>query len=208
MMKVNKILTFVLGLSLFSCQSQKEEVLDFEDVIPSSEHYNEKKEEAPKVEAPTYLSIIPIDSFRFHGIKADSLTPFEDLHFLDRFQHKKSEKTIIWNEGEHTKQWLFTYKDSLQAQNAFINWLNCFGVKCDQISLFSEDYLSKDRITIWQNNHTIIILDRSIISARDQKQWLNTFQEILGFKWNYQLVLQKGKPIQWTTKIDLKENKK
>ncbi len=189
---------------LLRCQTENTETVELTDILSTSSHYAEEQD---KVITPQklYESTIPLSSFhKIGGFMIDSIVGFEEIHFLDRFSPEESDKFSVWKDGKSTEVYVYTFKKG-KANNAFINWLNCFGKTCDQISLLDDQYITKDRMTIWSNDQTIIFINKPLTNLKEQEQWLNSFRLEFGLKWKYQLVLQKGKPIIWTQDIELKE---
>lgn len=202
---MKKISTIALTVLLLACQNQKNtDVLDLEEILPSSEAYDGKQESVtPQHKA--YNSIIPLASFHKNGLmEVDSLTGFDELHFLDRFENEELDKFIVHQGNKETQVWVYRFKKG-KANNAFVNWLNCFSTNCEQINLMDDAYIPKESLTIWQNDQSIIIVGRALVSEKEQMKWLNSFRLEFGLNWNYQLVLQKGKVIAWTKDIELKE---
>lgn len=143
-MSEKNIKYFVLlsGILLFTiaCRQKEGEDLNFNDLAPGSEKYQEnKKQQEKKGEANVayYDSLSPysqtfIDSLGWGSAQVEALA----VNLLpDRFKVKSKEKWCIKSETDSLvfATWLFA--DSVQALNAFYNWLDCFGSSCKNIKI-------------------------------------------------------------------------
>ena len=202
---MRKIILLSCPLLLLACKSKSDsEIVNLDDIIPTSEQYD-GKQQTEQLSFKPYNSIIPLASFHKNGgLMLDSVSGFDEIHFLDRFENEEMDKFIAHQGEKETRVWVYQFKKG-KANNAFVNWLNCFGTRCEQIDLMDENYRPAEQMTIWQNDETIIVVDKAIRSEKEQLQWLNSFRLEFGLNWNYQLVLQKGKAIAWTKDIELKE---
>ena len=76
-------------------------------------------------------------------IKVDKVIEVTTNEFLDRFQSSENSKRLLItsNDSIHFKTW--TYKDSTDTFNAFYNLLDCFGINCISIDLYSSEFVSQ-----------------------------------------------------------------
>jgi hypothetical protein len=120
----------VIAAALFSCE-QKTETVDFDDLAPSSERYDNDKpkkvEEVQKDDKPLASPFLTI---------ADTLLPdarwkiWDTTLFADRFGPKFNEKYFLVSSRDSITLQHYEFKDSLRTKNAFFNYLDCFGPKC------------------------------------------------------------------------------
>ena len=103
-----KSFSFIALLLLFAaCKNSTPEVVDISDVLPNSSHY-EGEQEKVIVEEKAYSSIIPLASFQKNGeIVVDSISGFDDLHFLDRFENETFDKFTVHHANRATKIWIY-----------------------------------------------------------------------------------------------------
>lgn len=75
-------------------------------------------------------------------IKVDKVIEVTTNEFLDRFENSKHLKKLLITSKDSIYFKTWTYKDSTDTFNAFYNLLDCFGINCISIDLYSTDFVS------------------------------------------------------------------
>lgn len=122
-----------------SCEENNDNsAIKYEDIGVRT-NYN-----ANNVSNPSYSIQITDTAFSLTNlkIKVDKVMALTTSEFLDRFENSKHLKRLLItsNDSIYFKTW--TYKDSTDTFNAFYNLLDCFGINCISIDLYSTDFLS------------------------------------------------------------------
>ena len=180
----------ILFLILFSCTSEKkEEMVDLSDITSSSERYVEGKSEVKKKKVKDINFIDTLD-VRFKGI-LDSLKindtvvqKLDIVSFPDRFGAKLVTK-FYWKEKRDSinlLDWEFT--DSLKTENAFYNWMDCFGDNCKSIKIGDKIKIQKRGILILVNEKHLLVIDSN--SKIDYEKWIELVRgQQFGDNWKY-----------------------
>ena len=190
----------ILFLILLSCSNnKKEETVDLSDITSSSERYKEGKTEVKKKKKE--VNFIDTLDVRFKGI-LDSLKINDSVvrklnivSFPDRFGAKSITK-FYWKEKKDSVNllaWEFT--DSLKTENAFYNWIDCFGENCKSIKIGDKIKIQKRGLLILVNDKHLLVVDAN--SKIDLEKWINLIRDQqFGDNWKYIVYQpQKGKSI-------------
>ena len=194
-----KLFSFLfLFLILFSCTNdEKEETVDLSDITSSSERYKEGKAEIKKKKKE--VNFIDTLDVRFKGI-LDSLKindsvvqKLDIVSFPDRFGAKSVTK-LYWKEKRDSinlLDWEFT--DSLKTENAFYNWIDCFGENCKSIKIGDKIKIQKRGLLILVNEKHLLVIDSG--SKIDCEKWIEIVRgQQFGDSWKYIVYQpQKGK---------------
>jgi hypothetical protein len=188
----------ILFLILLSCSNnKKEETVDLSDITSSSERYKEGKTEVKKKKKE--VNFIDTLDVRFKGI-LDSLKINDSVvrklnivSFPDRFGAKSVTK-FYWKEKKDSVNllaWEFT--DSLKTENAFYNWIDCFGENCKSIKIGDKIKIQKRGLLILVNDKHLLVVDTN--SKIDLEKWINLIRDQqFGDNWKYIVYQpQKGK---------------
>lgn len=76
-------------------------------------------------------------------IKVDKVIEVTTNEFLDRFENSKHFKKLLITSKDSIYFKTWTYKDSTDTFNAFYNLLDCFGINCISIDLYSSEFVSQ-----------------------------------------------------------------
>jgi hypothetical protein len=156
--------TVVLCLAIISsCGSSEEESVNFDDIAPTSEKYqNEAKKdfdkELVKSEKPAVSEFLTL---------GDSLFPdatwknWDTLLFLDRFGAIASEKWILTNDKDSVVFLSYSFKDSLRVKNAFYNWLDCFGAPCKSYKVGQNAKYNKRNTLVYVAPQQVVLVESS-----------------------------------------------
>ena len=147
---------------LFSCNSgEKQEVLQMDDIIPSSDRYKEGQSEKIDVDIHNYFDSLSSFSGKVSdtlGVSRSSVFISDSLLFPDRFFCRSKEKwfgSIGENEALIS---VWTYKDSLETKNALFNWLDCLSQRCRTLQLYEERKISKESFLIFATERKMIYI--------------------------------------------------
>ncbi len=166
----------IVSMVVFSCNSKKEEIVDFDDLSEGS-NKNYDKDSSKKIEtvALFYDSLNPFSQELIDSLNFDkkSITKLDTLFFPDRFGAKKTEKWYSKTEKDSLVFFHWEFKDSLRTYNTFYNWLDCFGKNCRSIKVGDKIAFSK-RATLFliQDKHLFFIESNLPI---DYEKYLNYF---------------------------------
>ena len=195
-----KLFSFLfLSFILFSCSNnKKEETVDLSEITSSSERYKEGKSEVKKKKEKE-LNFIDTLDVRFKGI-LDSLKindsvvrKLDIVLFPDRFGAKSITK-FYWKEKKDSINLLdWEFSDSLKTENAFYNWIDCFGENCKSIKIGDKIKIQKRGLLILVNDRHLLVLDAN--SKIDCESWIKLVgSQKFGDTWKYIVYQpQKGK---------------
>ena len=195
-----KLFSFLfLSFILFSCSNnKKEETVDLSEITSSSERYKEGKSEVKKKKEKELTFIDTLD-VRFKGI-LDSLKindsvvrKLDIVLFPDRFGAKSITK-FYWKEKKDSINLLdWEFSDSLKTENAFYNWIDCFGENCKSIKIGDKIKIQKRGLLILVNDRHLLVLDAN--SKIDCESWIKLVgSQRFGDTWKYIVYQpQKGK---------------
>lgn len=195
-----KLFSFLfLSFILFSCSNnKKEETVDLSEITSSSERYKEGKSEVKKKKEKE-LNFIDTLDVRFKGI-LDSLKindsvvgKLDIVLFPDRFGAKSITK-FYWKEKKDSINLLdWEFSDSLKTENAFYNWIDCFGENCKSIKIGDKIKIQKRGLLILVNDRHLLVVDAN--SKIDCESWLKLVgSQKFGDTWKYIVYQpQKGK---------------
>ena len=199
-MKFIFLILFTFSL-VFSCSNKKKEkTIDLSEITTSSERYKEGKFESKK-DKKKKVSFTDTLDVHFKGI-LDSLNindsvvrKLDIVSFPDRFGAKSVTK-FYWKEitdSINFIDWEFT--DSLKTENAFYNWIDCFGENCRSIKIGDKVKIQKRGLLVLVNEKHLIVIDSD--KKIDYLKWVSVLKnQLFGENWKY-IVFQpkKGKAV-------------
>lgn len=148
------MIRFLLIAFLFfvSCSEKPAETIDLSDLVKGVGEEDSTDTVAVEISYADSLSMplrMLMDSLE---VPFDGLLPMDTILYLDQFVHASNEswKTLIGNLH------YLSYKDSLQTKNAFFNWLDCFGSKCNPLALWEERKMGKQ-------DECIVVFEKEIL---------------------------------------------
>jgi hypothetical protein len=156
--------TVVLCLAIISsCGSSEEESVNFDDIAPTSEKYqNEAKKdldkELVKSEKPAVSEFLTLGDSLF---PAATWKNWDTLLFLDRFGAVASEKWILTNDKDSVVFLSYSFKDSLRVKNAFYNWLDCFGAPCKSYKVGQNAKYNKRNTLVYVAPQQVVLVESS-----------------------------------------------
>lgn len=163
---------------LFACSSgEKQEVLEMDEIIPSSDRYKEGQDKYIAIVKDYYydslrsFSKLVSDSL---GVSRQSVYVPDSLLFPDRFFCISKEKWFGAIDGTEVLISVWTYNDSLETKNALFNWLDCFGKRCSVLQLYEERKISSESFLIYVvEKKMFYITSSSSIDAKLEFEILN-----------------------------------
>lgn len=186
-----KLLSFIiLFLLLFSCSNnKKEETIDLSEITTSSKRYKEgklehKKDKKKKVRFTDTLDI------RFKGmldslhIKDSVVRKLDLVSFADRFGAKSITKFYWKNEKDSVNFMDWEFTDSLKTENAFYNWIDCFGENCRSIKIGDKIKIQKRGLLMMVNEKHLLVIDSD--AKIDCEKWISILKsQQFGENWKY-----------------------
>lgn len=156
------VYAFLVLIVLFSCNEEKENAVDFNEISDRKVD----KQHTQKQTNTTFESEKPDKSVFLHAF--DSIFPeaswknWDTLLFVDRFRPKSTEKWIILSEKDSLNLSAYNFKDSTQTKNAFFNWLDCFGIKRQNLVVGSALKVKGRNLQILVNSTSIVVIESTL----------------------------------------------
>lgn len=199
---MKEILLVLLILFLYSSCSQKKEetTINLADITKHSSRYKEGKIQKNKPDTITLFSTTLtenycgiLDSFL---IKKESIQKVDTLFLPDRFNAKKTVK-FYWKENADSTNFMdWEFKDSIQTENAFYNWMDCFGKKCKSLKIGEKSKIQKRSLLILVNHNHLLLIDSD--KKIDYKKWISVLKhQLFGENWKFILVQPKNGKSTW-----------
>lgn len=195
--------TVFICFLLFSCSEKKEGSVDFNEISDRTS----EKERVEKQENLSVDSEKPNESVFLHAF--DSIFPeatwmkWDTLLFVDRFRPKQTEKWILVDDKDSLNLSTYNFKDSIQTKNAFFNWLDCFGVKRQNLVVGSMLKLKGRNLQILVNSSSITVVE-STRSINQEKLIKSLNYKVKEIDYIYLVDSQVGKKTTWSK---MKKNK-
>jgi len=110
--------------------------------------------------------------------------------------HRNRQSKFYWkqkNDSLNFFDWEFT--DSLKTENAFYNWMDCFGDNCKSIKIGDKIKIQKRTLLMLVNEKHLLVVDTD--SKLDCEKWISLLKsQQFGEEWKY-IVYQpkKGKSV-------------
>ncbi|MDB3905332.1 hypothetical protein N9335_02525 [Crocinitomicaceae bacterium] len=139
-MKLNCLVSLIICVFIiYSCEGNNDkEVIKYED-IGVRENDNTNNDSKPTDSIQSMDSTFNVANLE---MKIDKVIDVTTSEFLDRFESSELQKKLIItsNDSIYFKTW--TFEDSTDTFNAFYNLLDCFGINCIAIDLYSTVLIS------------------------------------------------------------------
>lgn len=159
--------------------SKKAEVIDLQDVLPSSTRYAEGNEAVKDSIQAVYFDSLSEKAQAISdtlGCDRKQITPIDSLWLPERFPHRSVQKWRSFVNGRESKIAYFTFTDSLQMKNALFNWLDCFGSRCSSLQLYEEKKLFSNPIAVYATEKSLIYFEFSV--AIDEIKMLKNLRSV------------------------------
>ncbi|MCJ8289499.1 MAG: hypothetical protein HRT58_07520 [Crocinitomicaceae bacterium] len=195
------LLIFTLGLFLVACSSEKEDIIDINDILPKSERNYDKKDSVVHENSDS----LKMYQGRFEVLGTlDSISIYDEDFFPDRVGPKKTEKYRLTINDEEIVFVKWRFSDSLRVSNALFNWSDCFGPKCKSIRIGEEKNLQRKAFQVLANDSVLIYLESD--TQLDIRKWDNYFdQQGYDLDWNYRLEQSRSGRVRWFNYLDEKK---
>lgn len=180
-----------------ACNSNEKEVLDLNDIQAQSENYKEGTTNNVSIDSTSFDFQMNLDLTLLSesGINCQDKTKSDTLLFPDRFSPIHSSKFIYQSNDESINFTQFNFKDSINTQNVFLNWTNCFGSKCSSIRIGESKNLQKNGFLMLVNDTCIVYISSN--SSEEKKKWMNYFTSPKDIQWKYILNQSKQGKVKW-----------
>ena len=199
-MKLLTILFIASTLMLvISCSDGEKETLSLEDISHTSDKFDhiddskeivEIKDEKPK---KGYF-LLAFDSI----YKDASWFVLDSLLFPDRFGPSKMEKWYLLNQKDSIVALHYEFKDSLRTKNAFFNWLDCYGPKCNSYQVGAQfKKQNRNSLFLIGENQLVYMESKFPIAAEKLVAILN--KEKKDQNWIYVVEIPGRKKTRWST---------
>jgi hypothetical protein len=208
MKESGKYLFFFFFFGIACSTDKTNDPIPFDELAKPS-NYSEKENPTTTNLKFNYLDSVSvftrriIDSLSFLDYTFEKL---DSVFYIERFGIRSTEKWIAKGNQDSVSICVWNFKDSIQSKNAFFNWLDCFGQKC-------EAYKIGDKITFSRLNSVVLLTETSLVKL-DSKKAID--KEKLNFtpdkpkskseKLIYFIEQKKGKKSSWFVKNTLDED--
>jgi hypothetical protein len=198
-------------LVIYSCSSKKEqnvEIISMDDLMGDST-------EQPSIIVEEKQDSVPILSTKIekllYALKPDYDTTFTNKsHVFDRFGFNTSYKLqfIGKNKVPYGKSimvtpkanfFVYNFSDSVKLNNAFYNWLDCFGSDCQAVKLKEDIKAVKTppSFTLVYDT-TIVILEYPCEHEKNNwKAFKDSIVKKYGYNYRYRIDVDCGGPLKW-----------
>lgn len=206
------ILTFTLIFG--ACSSDKKEdveTISLEELIGDSE-------ESALVENEDTLNAEVVDSLKLTDLSLlinelsstyDTLE-LTDGHPMDRYGYNSSTKVKFVSQTDvpygksnmvtpKAEFYIYNFSDSIKLNNAFYNWLDCFGSDCDEVKL-NEDIEAVKTPPSFTLVYDTTLIDVKYLCEHDKNDWDSFQKSILktyGKNYRYRIDVKCGGPLKW-----------
>lgn len=193
-----RVIYFVLSLLfLTACSGKEDEVIDLEEIMPTSQYDKTEKTDTVQ-EKPVFIPSITALDLNSEKIIWDSVVINEDLTVPERFSPKNMEKFTYWTEGKAVEYYRWSFPDSVKTIKAFLNWMSCYGDKCLMVELRKNVNIQRNAVLILQNDTSIVQIQSPSVSMSELKKWKKLYFTPEEIKWNYVITQPKGGKAIWS----------
>lgn len=188
------LLSFGVTL-LQSCNPSNEKApKNINELIPEAKRdYSENTQNKEKTANDTLKTgFLPLFKAFSDGHKFSVL---KQSFYIDRFGPKESWKIQISQDSTSSTLSCWTFSDSIKTQNAFYNWLDCFGAKCKSLKVGEHTRIDENSGEIWLKDTLFVYWSSTEgeISERQRDVIKNFMPDTL----KYHLKWKKGAYTRW-----------
>lgn len=192
---------FALSVLTLSCRRETEfETVDYRDIVPTSERdYKEGLDRDTSVQDiwSNNFAENSLDSFLLQNIPELKLKEEEDsyAYFPDRLSYTSKWARVLNIDSVfiHTVKW--TFLDSVTTENAFYNWLDCFGNSCISLRVGDKVNFSDKNSLLFVGENEIVFLESDNYNNLDEIS--DVIFERSNENWKYILEQKAGKTANW-----------
>lgn len=188
-----------------SCQGEKKDVVNLNDILPQSERYGDERQDEVIEEVDS--SALLLKRFEDHGIEISKVEELSGSLFPERFGPESNEKFTFKTDQNTFKYYRWNFEDSSKVMNAFFNWIDCFGENCKSAFVGQEKNFQKNSFRLFVNTASMVFVE-SEENNFDTESWIE-FLEKEGFEedWTFVLTQRKRGRVKWYQMIDGKKVK-
>lgn len=188
---------FFLFVLLSACSGSEEDIIDIEEIMPTSEYGKAEKTDTMNKSSVFVPSVTALD-LNSEKIIWDSVIVSEELTVPERFSPKKMEKFTYWIGQNHVEYYRWSFADSTKTMKAFLNWMNCYGERCMMIELRKNKNIQRNAVLILQNDTSIVQIQSASVGLSELKKWKKLYFTPEEIKWNYVILQSKGGKAIWS----------
>jgi len=184
---------------LFSCKNGKKEISDMNDIVAKSKNYNGAGQKEEIKAKKLILSDVFLDKGKIDKstLELNQIRLTDTLLFPDRFKTTKKSSFVYDVYGDSVLHVIWNFKDSIKTQNAFLNWTNCFGPKCNSIGIGEKSNLSKDGFLLLMNDTCIVYIGTN--QRREHFKWIDYYTFGENPEWTFVLTQMPKDKVLWRT---------
>ncbi len=187
-----------------SCQEQKEEVIDYTDIVETSERYQEGGGEVVKTEEFDSTVLLRND-FIENGINVQRLSIIEERLLPDRFHPNAVHKYQLVTEEDTVLFINWTFPDSVETMNAFFNWIDFFGENGVSVRVGENKRMQKQSFSIFVGDKSLIFIQQALKNVQG-RVWEAYLQEKeYGKEWFYILYQNHNGKVRWYSFVEGKK---
>lgn len=186
-------------LLFFACSGEKDnDVVNINEIMPHAKRTSNPRDTSAST--PT-ITGFDLEVAQQIGWKFSAVAQTEAPLFPDRFYPKNSHKLTLFTPTDSTFFCQWAFKDSTATNNAFYNWLDCFGASCKSIKVNENINFQRDNFILLLNDTSITYITSP--APINTEQWLHYF-ELKNELNNWKTIIQQGrkKKATWSTMID------
>ena len=196
------------GLVLFSlvaCEQEQapQEVISFEELAGQT---GEEPTLVTENQSNPILKIEKLNDFVNSQLYLFDTISNHESHPIDRFGYSSFSKLnfslksmVNSDSNESASLYYYSFSDTVKTQNAFYNWLDCFGKNCESVQL------EKDLDNIQSDAAFALVYDTTIVAAEyncnDKVFSKKSFQDSLlskfGKSYKYRLEVTCSGKLEW-----------
>lgn len=193
------ILVFIGFFFVAACvQKEKEHVINLKDVIPTADDSKPIHTDAAKKDTTLGFNLNAAHEL---NITVQHVKIFDLPLLPDRFNPKSTIKLFLF-EGKDSilfSQWV--YQDSSHTQNAFYNWLDCFGKNCRSFKIGQKSRFQNESFILFVNDTILTYLSSPL--NLNPKQWIHYFEKNNAIEsWKYVVFQPKHSKTNWFNVTD------
>lgn len=187
---------------LFACRDKEQEVIDINDVIPSSENYKNghDAEDTSEQNLPVFSPSIDPSLLVEHQLVLDGIQASDSLFFPDRFAPKNTEKFSYQSDNSTVYYNRWSFRDSIKTTNAFLNWMNCFGSTCVSANLGEAKNLQKEPFLLLVSDTSVVYITGG--NSAELSKWNKLYTTKKDARFDYILKQSPRGKVSWTSSED------
>ncbi|PKR81003.1 hypothetical protein CW751_07500 [Brumimicrobium salinarum] len=195
---------FILIISLItSCATdtqQEAEVISSKEILPQAERQYDYVEDSVKTDTFQLSKRTEKILKRASSIRLDStekLKKNNQLFMPNRLGYVDKEEIYLFKDSNYFQYLTWTFEDSTKTMNAFYNWLDCFGTKCESLRINEIKNVQKNSFVIWVNQQTIHYIES--LKTVNRIDWEKILFENNDLGWYYVIHQAKQGAVYWQT---------